>query len=1001
MAALDIDFSTFSEVDPNNHIDAANASHLDAVLYQNEKAYRYKDYGADYFGDVEIQLKFDWTDSSHTSATIQGAVLVLANALGSIDELVAASEDFIMLSIRSADVGVWAEFALTKVESGSNAASDTSNDFADDTTYYIKLVRRGPNLTFILASDENFDSVLDVLQITEPTEGSFRYLYCASSNDTSNAITLDYNLNTFTATPPSTPSWALARGRIEIHHGPPAFFDDHFKSGWSPSTFCAVSQSADTVRLYAPIVTGANATFTYTPGVSFNTDTFTRINVRVESTSNIGEVFVDLYYDAAWNQEGELDAGLNVITPTASKDVTGIRFRLLPDGAFHASATIDYISVTKGAITVPLNAPTTQDIEGAVTVKPALNALASATFVVNNVPSSFGGDAPYKAASIADKDVVLIWFYRDGDTLDHTYKMFGGVIVKYDYIGENVASHLLSIECLDHGWELSKPIALFSTAYRTATNGKTIMKAAVDAGCSYLDSYLLDFYSEVGSTHQVDYSKPGDEVTPLTVLEELCPNAVTHAGAIGFDWKITPSGLVNAFPRASESSGASLGDADLEAFSRGSDWWEMWNDITIYGAAEKTEPDPTHSYCTGSTSSETDDTIYSQTSATYVEATSVVLSASNMVYLYQIQTDFAIDAGTTGSWKVTYQEDGGSETDIDEWTTGPGTYPSFNTRTSTTSLATLPVKFDYGNDVTIRWYFKRTGGAGNVYLDLMTALFYNWIHDVNGTGSDDVLSVEGTIVYQASSSIQLDTNNVQDSSLSIYPTTNIDAIEFGFIAGAVYLPSTANVLKDFGVKLKDSNGYYAIQYLSASQDNWTSFSLQVGYKSESVWSISNTLFDWNDIDEIEIMSFASAGTTWTWYVAEVHWGGKRFSGNAANATSKTTWGTLIRPVEVDDSLISDTECAQRADGLLELYEAPVIVITGVRLDTGFKISIGKTVGFSSGTPDLEDTVRIVSATHILIGTEWETTYDLSNKPVEVDKVFLSQKLGIKLAQRGK
>ena len=211
------DFTTYSEVDPNNHI-SATAHHIDFQDYRNETAYLYRDKGAKFFGDFIHYI--DVTRVAHDSTS--GAFWLLANAVNGWNELKGAGEPFLIISFGGAltlptvymsewDGTAWYATASHEVELGAK--------------YFFRIVKKGTSLkchVYPTATDrEKGTNELEwsPLEITLSKDYNFRYIHVANTFNDGIAVNGDTdidNLDLAIAPPEAPPTLA------EILAGVPA-----------------------------------------------------------------------------------------------------------------------------------------------------------------------------------------------------------------------------------------------------------------------------------------------------------------------------------------------------------------------------------------------------------------------------------------------------------------------------------------------------------------------------------------------------------------------------------------------------------------------------------------------------------------------------------------------------------------------------------------------------------------------------------------------------------
>ena len=793
---------------------------------------------------------------------------------------------------------------------------------------------------------------------------------------------------------------AVGCARIEIHHGPPILFDDHFESGWTLDSGGSSSKSTDGEIL--TIESGDQNPATVSRNITdFSSDTYPKLAIRIKSITATKTWGIDIYYSAAWHNLCTGQTAINLVEKDLPAAQTIEQIRIRAEGTSN-TLKIDYISINKSAVVIPLDPPTTQDIIGEVTITNRINKCSTAEFALNNIATTLKAAGPYNN-KIGNKDIIIIWGYRSGDSMSETDKLFGGIIISTGNRGEKTSVMTIPIKCMDHGWELQKPPSLFNSYYSTATNGKTILKAAVDL-CSYVSSALIDDASEITSTHAVDYSIPGNEVTPFTILEELAPKCLAGA-AIGFDWRITPSGVVDLFPRGSISSSLTFDDDDLELIDHESDWWICWNDVTVYGKAGGTYPTDMNATNGTIADSTTDSSEQSTNSTTYVLVSTITIPPVPAgKYVGMVKVSLEAKTGPSvypGYYKITQQVYEGGEGTIvedqaittEDWVLYENDYVYWNSA--------------WAQTMTIRFYLKRyTSGSSydvygrnfKVYYDTLNAMI-----DTEGTNSTERVSSE--VPANATGTSVQDTRVLVTEAIlywGIYTTQGNIAINtnsYSKLNFQSYVEDVSAVLDSARIELRDGSNRFARTLEPFSKASWQQHTINCGARNASEWYIEFD-FDWADVRSLRIYMWATPASNWYYRIYGLHFSGKRFVGEATDTDSSNQWGVLKRPPELDDALDSDVECLAKAEGILALYKDPLVNLRNVKLQQGQKVNVGETVIITVSTPALNLTVRLMSITHVFSGTEWEATCELSNEPIEFNYLIKQQDERIKLATRG-
>lgn len=176
------DFTTYTEVDPNNHISVASSTHVDVnVINEGEDAYLYDDKGVDHFEDFVHNI--DIKAVTHQSTTGEGCCWVLANIVDDWRAIYNGGGDLLSVLLIWYAPGEWRLY-LQEVDGGSYYA--TYQVISQSTWYYLTIERSGTSLTCKAYSDSARTNLLFTLSLTLHTPiTKFRYIYAVQSDNKS------------------------------------------------------------------------------------------------------------------------------------------------------------------------------------------------------------------------------------------------------------------------------------------------------------------------------------------------------------------------------------------------------------------------------------------------------------------------------------------------------------------------------------------------------------------------------------------------------------------------------------------------------------------------------------------------------------------------------------------------------------------------------------------------------------------------------------------------
>jgi hypothetical protein len=170
------DLTGYTEVDPNSHISKTSSRVTAADLDQDESAYLYKDFGANYFDGIDLKFAFHEISTSDAAFNID---VGFANTVNSNDAWTSPLDIYINLYSGSISIGLY-----------NGDDYDESIDLNEDTTYYLWLTRAAGSDTATLKiySDSGFTTLLDTLTLSGFGTTKWRYFYPITSynNSTSN-----------------------------------------------------------------------------------------------------------------------------------------------------------------------------------------------------------------------------------------------------------------------------------------------------------------------------------------------------------------------------------------------------------------------------------------------------------------------------------------------------------------------------------------------------------------------------------------------------------------------------------------------------------------------------------------------------------------------------------------------------------------------------------------------------------------------------------------------
>jgi len=183
------DFTTYTEVDPNNHIAKIGTNHVDAIVARSEDAYLYKDKGIGYFADFEHKIDVKLTPSAQTGGWT--AVWMLTNDIDDVKGLRIASKTYLMVNIYH-DPNEPCRIYLE--ENYAGAQYHSYYDGTVDTWYYLTITKAGTTLTCKIYSDSSRTTLITTKSLTLHGSWAFRYVFAVNTYNDANAAQTDVEI---------------------------------------------------------------------------------------------------------------------------------------------------------------------------------------------------------------------------------------------------------------------------------------------------------------------------------------------------------------------------------------------------------------------------------------------------------------------------------------------------------------------------------------------------------------------------------------------------------------------------------------------------------------------------------------------------------------------------------------------------------------------------------------------------------------------------------------
>lgn len=209
MQILDtVDFTTFTEVDPNNRIAVAAGTVTATALTRNEDASVYKDYGAGRFGPGFVH-DFEVTPQS---ADNYGLVVVWAvsNTVDDAKAWADASNQAVLVRVASSSAGahIWRLLCTETVLGTTGAVA-----WVDGTTYYWRIDWTDTvTCRARVYSNAARTTLIDTMTVLTAADRSYRYLFPVNSYNDANAATITCSVSNLAISVISLPNTTGSSG---------------------------------------------------------------------------------------------------------------------------------------------------------------------------------------------------------------------------------------------------------------------------------------------------------------------------------------------------------------------------------------------------------------------------------------------------------------------------------------------------------------------------------------------------------------------------------------------------------------------------------------------------------------------------------------------------------------------------------------------------------------------------------------------------------------------
>jgi hypothetical protein len=168
---------SYTMVNSENKLTAYNTTITWSNLQQNDDFYAYKDFGADYFGDYDIEWESEMFNSEEQ--TSQVVFIALSNDLGAWETFNSQNAGIIVDAWYQ--TGLW-NFRMRDFNGDAQDVDSTVGDVIYWGPFYFKFERSGTTCTCKIYDDSNRTNLIMSLSITGQST-PYRYMHAVNSRD--------------------------------------------------------------------------------------------------------------------------------------------------------------------------------------------------------------------------------------------------------------------------------------------------------------------------------------------------------------------------------------------------------------------------------------------------------------------------------------------------------------------------------------------------------------------------------------------------------------------------------------------------------------------------------------------------------------------------------------------------------------------------------------------------------------------------------------------------
>ncbi len=208
------DLTTYTEVDTQSRLTVGTYDVLATALQKGDVAYLYKDFGAGFFGDFEINFEIEISSSASGDSML--CMLALGDTPGTWQDMNATDDGIIGYVINNAGSLLLIEWDFVTPASGNGGVIPPASTTL--VKRYGTFDRSGSTVRLRLFSDQERTTQISIAQNTGFTTQAFRYLMAANSYDDPGSAAISGKIQNIEIISPLVPTAAARLFNTEVIH---------------------------------------------------------------------------------------------------------------------------------------------------------------------------------------------------------------------------------------------------------------------------------------------------------------------------------------------------------------------------------------------------------------------------------------------------------------------------------------------------------------------------------------------------------------------------------------------------------------------------------------------------------------------------------------------------------------------------------------------------------------------------------------------------------------